>query len=292
MFIKILWIIVYLATFLGIRADATLQQSRYEERLTLVEAVLLKQSNEIEDLKSVVQTQKKEITQLKITQKKEITQLKMTLSKVKRLQGIHDKSISVLRKLTMRSKVNLESTPRENFLLRKDSQVKSFEPISEIKTGEVSINRASRLLNVPTSAPDIGTVAFYALMSHDELNPGPHHTIAFDLVKTNIHNSYNPFTGAFTAPIYGVYGFIYTLRMNCRNYGTFEIMKNDEVEGTIHVNVVNGCSGQFSTGSIIVILNIGDTVYVRTHSTLTPSGLIQSNIHGGPYFAGWLIASL
>ncbi|VDI44698.1 Hypothetical predicted protein [Mytilus galloprovincialis] len=281
MFIKILWIIVYLATFLGIRADITLQQTRYEERLNLVEKVLMKQSNEIEELKMVVQTQKNEITQLK-----------MTLSKVKRLQGIHDKSISVLRRLIMKSKIILESTPRENILLRKDNKVKSLEPNSEIKTGEVSINRASRLLNVPTSAPDIGTVAFYALMSHDELNPGPHHTIAFDLVKTNIHNSYNHFTGAFTAPIHGVYGFIYTLRMNCRNHGTFEIMKNDEVEGTIHVNVENGCSGQFSTGSIIVILNIGDTVYVRTHSTLTPSGLIQSNIHGGPYFAGWLIASL
>ncbi|VDI44701.1 Hypothetical predicted protein [Mytilus galloprovincialis] len=281
MFIKILWIIVYLATFLGIRADTSLQQTRYEERLNLVEKVLMKQSNEIEDLKTVVQTQKNEITQLK-----------MTLSKVKRVQGIQEKSISVLRKLIMKSRVILESTPEENTWLEKDKQDKNLNPLSEMTKRKVSINRASRLGNVLSSARDVQPVAFYALLSHDELNPGPHHTIVFDLVKTNIHNSYNHFTGAFTAPINGVYGFIYTLRMPCGTVGTFEIIKNNEVEGTIHVNVNGGCSGQFSTGTIIVVLNIGDAVYVRTHSTITPTGRILSDDNGGPYFAGWLIASL
>lgn len=281
MFIKILWIIVFLATFLDVRADTTLQQNRYEERLNVVEAVLVKQSNEIEDLKSVVQTQKNEITQLK-----------MTLSKVKQLQGIHDKSISFLRRLIMKPKINLQSATEENTMLKRDNQDKNLKRISEMVKSEVSINRASRLLNVATSAPDIQTVAFYALMSHNELNPGPHHTIAFDLVKTNIHNSYNNFTGVFTAPIHGAYGFIYALRMPCNTYGTFQIMKNGQVEGTIHVNVQNGCSGQFSTGSIVIVLNIGDSVYVRTHSTITPTGLILSGIDGCPYFAGWLISSL
>ncbi|CAG2209796.1 C1QL [Mytilus edulis] len=253
MFIKILWIIVFLATFLDVRADTTLQQNRYEERLNVVEAVLLKQSNEIEDLKSVVQTQKNEITQLK-----------MTLSKVKQLHGIHDKSISFLRRLIMKPKINLQSATEENTMLKRDNQYKNLKRISEMVKSEVSINRASR----------------------------PHHTIAFDLVKTNIHNSYNNFTGVFTAPIHGAYGFIYALRMPCNTYGTFEIMKNDQVEGTIHVNVQNGCSGQFSTGSIVIVLNIGDSVYVRTHSTITPTGLILSGIDGCPYFAGWLISSL
>ncbi|CAC5382405.1 unnamed protein product [Mytilus coruscus] len=281
MFIKIHGIIILYSTFLGIYADISFQQHRYEERLNQVETVLVKQANEIDDLKTVV-----------LTQKNEITKLKMTLSKVQRLQGIHDKSISVLRRLIRKSKINVDSIPEEDTLLRNDNQDKKFESFSEIITGEVSINRASRLLNVPTSAQDIRTVAFYALMSHNELNPGPHHTIAFDLVKTNIRDSYNHFTGAFTTPIHGVYGFIYALRMPCNTYGTFEIMKNDEVEGTIHVNVQHGCSGQFSTGSIVVVLNIGDAVYVRTHSTVTPTGLILSGIHGGPYFAGWLISSL
>ncbi|CAC5382406.1 unnamed protein product [Mytilus coruscus] len=188
----------------------------------------------------------------------------------------------------MKTKTNLESALRENAFLKKDNNDKMLKPLSDIKQSDVSPDRASRLLDRQLSARDIRTVAFYAIMSHDELNHGPHHTLAFDLVKTNIHNSYNHFTGAFNTPIHGVYGFIYTLRMPCGTSGTFEITKNDEVEGTIHVNVNGGCSGQFTTGNIAVVLNVGDTVYVRTHSTLklAPTGKILSDDNGGPYFAG------
>lgn len=80
--------------------------------------------------------------------------------------------------------------------------------------------------------------------------------------------------------------------MNCQDTGTLKVMKNDEVKGRNHVNVYKGCCRQFSTGSIVVVLNIGDTVYVRTHSTVTPIGRIHSNINVAPHFAGWLISSL
>lgn len=80
--------------------------------------------------------------------------------------------------------------------------------------------------------------------------------------------------------------------MFCYNDGVFEFMKNDEVVETIQVNVHGGCAGQFTTGSVILTLNVGDTVYVRTHTTISPSGRILSDRNGSPYFAGRLIAPL
>ncbi|VDI44697.1 Hypothetical predicted protein [Mytilus galloprovincialis] len=193
----------------------------------------------------------------------------------------------------MKSKSNIESAPADDTSLREDNQNRDFEPLSKIRKGEVSLDRASQLMDRQAVRQTTQTVAFYAQLSHNEESPGLHHTVAFDSVKTNIHNSYNRYTGAFSAPINGVYGFIYTLRMSCHNYGVFEFIKNDE--GTIQVNVDGGCAGcagQFTTGSVILALNVGDTVYVRTHSTISPTGHILSDRNGSPYFTGWLIAPL
>ncbi|XP_063416159.1 complement C1q-like protein 4 [Mytilus trossulus] len=192
----------------------------------------------------------------------------------------------------MKSKFNIESAPAEDNSLREDNQNRDSETLSKIRKGEVSLDRASQLMDRQAVRQTTQTVAFYAQLSHNEESPGPHHTVAFDSVKTNIHNSYNRYTGAFSAPINGVYGFIYTLRMFCYNDGVFEFIKNDEVEGTIQVNVDGGCAGQFTTGSVILALNVGDTVYVRTHSTISPNGRILSDRNGSPYFTGWLIAPL
>lgn len=125
-----IWIIILYATFLSICADFTFQQDRYEKRLNHVETILVKQANEIDDLRSVV-----------LTQKNEITKLKMTLSKVKRLQKNHNKSIMVLRRLIMRSKVILELAPGEDTLSTKKNEDKNLEPFSEIITDGVSSRR-------------------------------------------------------------------------------------------------------------------------------------------------------
>ncbi|XP_056022758.1 uncharacterized protein LOC125649673 isoform X3 [Ostrea edulis] len=46
-------------------------------------------------------------------------------------------------------------------------------------------------------------VGFYAYMSGPENNPGTHHTLIFDVVKTNLGSAYSKFTGAFRAPVEG-----------------------------------------------------------------------------------------
>jgi hypothetical protein len=61
-----------------------------------------------------------------------------------------------------------------------------------------------------------------------------HHTLIFDTVITNMNSAYSKFTGVFTVPVGGTYGFTYNVRMGCHTsttVGPFEIIKNDVAEG-------------------------------------------------------------
>ncbi|CAG2227876.1 unnamed protein product [Mytilus edulis] len=61
---------------------------------------------------------------------------------------------------------------------------------------------------VSVQQPRASRPAFYAYMSSSENNPGPHHTLIFNQVISNIGNGYNQFTGIFTAPSTGIYVFL------------------------------------------------------------------------------------
>ena len=72
----------------------------------------------------------------------------------------------------------------------------------------------NRLLNRrETSQP----IAFYAYMSYDEVNPTRHHTLIFDVVKTNDGNGHNKFSGLFNASVSGLYSLTCSITMNGPN---------------------------------------------------------------------------
>lgn len=123
------------------------------------------------------------------------------------------------------------------------------------------------ILGASTSGAE-PTVAFYAFLTHNENNIGPHHSLIFDRVDTNLESSYNRYTGAFSVPITGVYLFTYTVFMEAYSYGSFEIAVNDVARGTIFVDnntqEQNAYTG--STGVAILVLNRGDACVIRTHS--------------------------
>ena len=98
-------------------------------------------------------------------------------------------------------------------------------------------------------------------------------------------------TGIFTCDRKGIYGFSFSPRVTCDNYGSFEIMKNSDVLGSVYVHSYN-CYSLMSAGSAIVNLDSGDIIYVRTHSTYQMNGDIYSDQYGLPYFNGWLISQL
>ena len=148
------------------------------------------------------------------------------------------------------------------------------------------------LLPNGTSAPPIKVTAFYAQLSQPENAPSKHHPIVFDNVITNQNGAYSKFTGIFTASVSGLYCFMYTTRVKCHTstvHSSIEIVRNNDVEGSIYT-ADDGCHSQITmTGSAILHINQGDEVYIRTHGSYTGDFNIYSDTYGKSSFAGWLI---
>jgi len=107
-----------------------------------------------------------------------------------------------------------------------------------------------------------------------------------------MNSAYSKFTGVFTVPVGGTYGFTYNVRMGCQTsttVGPFEIMKNDFAEGVLYIG--HDCTNQVTvTETVIIHANPGDKVYIRTHPTYSATrGNVLSDVYGRTSFAGWLI---
>ncbi|VDI65834.1 Hypothetical predicted protein [Mytilus galloprovincialis] len=117
----------------------------------------------------------------------------------------------------------------------------------------------------------VASGTFYAYFSHHELAPGQHHTLIFDTVKTNTDGAYSGSTGAYTFPLDGVYGFIYSISMGCHTAEAkvpFEIMRNNDAEGVLFIEV--HCNEQNTvTGNVIIHAVQGDFFYKNSY--ITPS---------------------
>lgn len=136
-----------------------------------------------------------------------------------------------------------------------------------------------------------GVVAFYAYMSHTESNPGPHHTIIFDVPVTNLGNGYNHFSGIFTVPTSGVYVFSWTIVDSPEGYVFSELVVDADVVGCILTQTLTDRDRLSTTGLVVKEVREGDVVYVRTSTT----GGIQGNIESlapaqRTSFSGWKLS--
>ncbi|XP_042609945.1 uncharacterized protein LOC122143274 [Cyprinus carpio] len=91
-------------------------------------------------------------------------------------------------------------------------------------------------------------------------------TLTYRNVFTNIGNAYNPITGIFTAPLKGAYMFSFSIygHGSSSTSATVSIVKNGErvviAHGHQGYGVVNSSKG------VVLILEVGDVVYVRLWS--------------------------
>ena len=136
-----------------------------------------------------------------------------------------------------------------------------------------------------------GIIAFYAYMSHNEVRPGPHHTIIFDVPITNVGNGYNHFSGIFSVPSSGVYVFSWTIADSPQGFIFSELIVNSDVIGGILTQTLTDDDRISTTGLVVKEVEAGNVVYVRT----SPTGGIQGNIQSlspaqRTSFSGWRLA--
>nr|XP_011427276.2 heavy metal-binding protein HIP [Crassostrea gigas] len=185
--------------------------------------------------------------------------------------------------------IELEST------LKKEKEPIAIHPIeqgldslkpTDISNNRISVFRKERLLNLqPTSLP-MERVAFYAYLStHDTTSSAIHHIIVFDKVITNVGNAYHPHSGTFIAPRSGLYVFTWTIRQHGTSYHVTEFLVDNNIVNVIYMDPGNVMSGSV-TGTVVVHVNQGDDVLVRTGSN-SNNGQIISDNSGRSAFAGW-----
>lgn len=108
---------------------------------------------------------------------------------------------------------------------------------------------------------------------------------------TNENDGYYPFTGIFIAPANGVYVFTFSIRSLCYSYGPYELVKNAKVVGVFNSDTRQVSIQYHIAGTIVIPINQGDDVFVRTHATSRNTGVIISDDYGRSSFAGWIISS-
>jgi hypothetical protein len=125
-------------------------------------------------------------------------------------------------------------------------------------------------------------VAFYARMSSTTTFHNLQ-TLVFSKVITNAGSGYNAHDGVFTAPLDGVYGFIWVARSRAAE---LHLLVNSDDIGSSHPS---SNADESISGNVIVHINRGDLVFLRASAIGHVGGRVISDEHGASTFSGWLI---
>ncbi|XDV25870.1 hypothetical protein PO909_029705 [Leuciscus waleckii] len=155
------------------------------------------------------------------------------------------------------------------------------QKISNLTLGQVELRKENRDREIAFSA---------ALVQSGGRNYiGPFTTgitLTYRNVFTNIGNAYNPVTGVFTAPLKGAYMFRVSVFGIGPTAATADIYKNEE-----HVVVARAYQpeqGLNSSNGVVLILEVGDVVYVRLSSGFR----ISDDQYNRNTFSGFLLFPL
>lgn len=130
-------------------------------------------------------------------------------------------------------------------------------------------------------------VAFYAYMSGPLAHPGGHHTLVFDVCKTNEGNGYQAHLGVFMVPKYGTYFFSWTISSWTSSQHSTELVVNNQAHGAIYLDTRN-IGRECVSGNLILKLNEQDEVFIRTRDGYNV-GEIYSDVYSRSSLSGFQI---
>ncbi|XP_011421573.3 complement C1q tumor necrosis factor-related protein 3-like [Magallana gigas] len=179
-------------------------------------------------------------------------------------------------------KRELEETKRNCHCGSTSDEKKTTAKKVEVPKKKATLIRRGRI--IPPTSHD-GPVAFYGYMTTAMTNIGGHHTLIFDVIKTNSGNGLHPTTGVFMAPSSGFYVFTWTIREFDNSYHSVELVVNGQEVGALYQHAGPGEDDMSST-TVVIHVNEGEDVFLRTKMDFN-QGVINSSIHGYSSFAGW-----
>ncbi|XP_063397261.1 heavy metal-binding protein HIP-like [Mytilus trossulus] len=239
--------------------------------------------SEILQIHKTLKAQGNEISHLKDTVKNQQTE-------IERLNAI----VTNLQTVITETNIGAIQTDQDSMTHDNGSKPESVQVWDEGHHDEIEKEKprekreVTRLITQADVFVQPSTVAFYAQLTTIETNVGMHHPIVFDHVILNIGKGYNKFTGAFTAPVSGIYVFTFTLYPNRDSSIAVNIFKNNEVIAQSFIEMTSGMiSG--TTPIAVVDMNVGDAAFVRTSSIHQPHGDVFSDVNVKSSFAGWKI---
>ncbi|XP_063427001.1 uncharacterized protein LOC134710561 [Mytilus trossulus] len=242
------------------------------------------------------------------------TQIKQQQSELKKvntqLSETIENQIHVIKKLENRIAI-LESADCECRKLDKakqnvvtadsDSKVqKNYEEtyvsVKNNRTDDVSVKQSPKGITVPILQPQrrisgsqtIGNIAFDAYMPSNEQLPALNHILVFRSVQTNVGGHYNKFSGMFTVPENGIYVFTWTVVCDIHAQRITQIVVNAAVVGAAMCDAQGGSYFRTTTGLVVVEVNQGEVVFIRTHPThLGGKAIISAPDFHRTTFSGW-----
>jgi hypothetical protein len=156
----------------------------------------------------------------------------------------------------------------------------------EIQNKEIIVISESDVNSIRHTRVSPEPVAFYAYMSQNEPRPSLHHTLTFDVVKTNLGGGYDEYSGMFTAPSSGVYVFTWTIYTGLHGQTKFEIYVNHDVLDSVVGDTDDAGDYDSDSATIVVSLNARDHVYIRSAVACSTDIIsIQNGVRTS--FAGW-----
>ncbi|XP_059208068.1 complement C1q-like protein 2 [Centropristis striata] len=131
-------------------------------------------------------------------------------------------------------------------------------------------------------------VAFYTALT-DAGPVGPFNTdttLKYSKVITNIGNAYNPSTGFFTAPVRGVYYFLFTMGGSRTGYMGVKVYKNNQRIMWNHEYKTG--NWKYMTNSVVLELMAGDEI----HLVLPSEYSLHDGANNQNTFSGSLLFTL
>ncbi|XP_063417129.1 collagen alpha-2(VIII) chain-like [Mytilus trossulus] len=150
------------------------------------------------------------------------------------------------------------------------------------------LDRNRRLLLSGTNGDSLPIIAFHAYLSKTETDPGHHHTIIFDSVLANSGNGYNNHTGAFTAPLGGMYVFAFTVVGYFGTRMPVQLVVNSNIVGATAGDSLSSTLYPSSSTVVVIHLNQNDACFLRTTTT---TGWNVGNLYSSDWsrssFSAW-----